>query len=457
MGVVLTALLVSTSWPAEEPTTGFVAAMNAGKAHLENREADQALASYERAVALKPQSLAARINVALAHLLVRQKDQPRKHLSEALKHLAEAQKLDPDCVAAHYLSGLAHVHLNEYEPAVKELEASARLDPVTAAIRYQLANAYKQLGQHDKAQEQLRKTIELDPLHASAHYQLAMYARKERRQSEARSHIKEFTRLRKLLGEAARDPNMLERCVHTKPVDPESPAEPPPAGVEVRFVDVTDRWCEGLKLPSEPGCAAGVLDADGDGKWDVLLADASGSVRLWKGQDGGFSEAELLSLKPRAWSRCLIGDYDNNGKADALLVAASGCALLRCKSEPAFEDATETSGLAGAAGVDAAWVDFDHDGDLDVLVAGGAERPASLWLNRGNGTFTENNAQARVPRDVLGVVGVAAGDIHADDALDLVLASASGPSTLLINTREVIPADGRAARALAVGGQYRYG
>ena len=66
------------------------------------------------------------------------------------------------------------------------------------------------------------------------------------------------------------------------------------------------------------------------------------------------------------------GDYDNDGRLDILLTGdtGSGYAALvyHNNGDGTFSDAR--AGLAGVAYGDAAWGDYDNDGDLDILLAG---------------------------------------------------------------------------------------
>ncbi len=433
----------------------FVAAMNAGKAHLENREADPALASYRHAVDLEPENIGARINLALAHLLMRLKKDPQQNLQSAVENLDRALELDPDCTAAVYLRGLTHIHLNQPTEALADMENAVRLDPVTPTLRFQLGKAYEISDQTDKAEQQYIETIELDALHASAHFKLSRIALRQRRVEEGTKYNNDFLRLRELFGDASRNTEALESCRYTRAWDPAPPLEPVAESIPVRFVDVTAQWTTGLKSPTGPGYALGVIDADDDDRWDVFVAHADGNSAVWMGVDSGFQERALPPGPAKNWTDCLVGDYDNVGRDtnddqipdvffdDVLLVSENGSRLLRHEGEGAFEDVSEASGVAKISATAATWVDFDHDGDLDILTAGGPGAPTRLWLN-GDGVFSDNTAQAEIPTDLMGVASVAAGDLETDGAVDLILARPKDDSVLLINRRlgrfEVMPA-----------------
>ena len=78
---------------------------------------------------------------------------------------------------------------------------------------------------------------------------------------------------------------------------------------------------------------------------------------------------------------------------------------------------------------DVAIADFDHDGDLDVVIVTEDDQTNEFYGNRGDGTFEDWSA--RFP--VTGVTnGVIAADVNDDGWMDLVLAN-NGQNELLIN------------------------
>ena len=81
-------------------------------------------------------------------------------------------------------------------------------------------------------------------------------------------------------------------------------------------------------------------------------------------------------------------DYDNDGDLDLFFTTVYGTASFGRKNNPvlyrndgswSFVDVTPDAGLAGLQPTyQAAWADFDNDGDLDLLTAG------KLFINQGN-------------------------------------------------------------------------
>lgn len=82
------------------------------------------------------------------------------------------------------------------------------------------------------------------------------------------------------------------------------------------------------------------------------------------------------------------GDYDNDGNLDLFFTTVYGTASFNKKNYPvlfhnqgsfAFADMTAAAGVAEQGPTyQAAWADFDHDGDLDLVTTG------KLFVNQGN-------------------------------------------------------------------------
>lgn len=102
------------------------------------------------------------------------------------------------------------------------------------------------------------------------------------------------------------------------------------------------------------------------------------------------------------------GDYDNDGDLDLYFTTVYETASFNRKNNPVlfrndgnftFTDQTEPNQLAGLPPTyQAAWSDFDQDGDLDLVTAGKLfvnQSPPGNWLGlqlRGNGTTSDCSA-----------------------------------------------------------------
>ena len=77
--------------------------------------------------------------------------------------------------------------------------------------------------------------------------------------------------------------------------------------------------------------------------------------------------------------------------------------------------------------------DFDGDGWLDLLVLRGGEAPSVLYMNRGDGTFSEEAALRGADLPTRYGVAAAAADYDNDGDIDIVVSAQQAPHYLLVN------------------------
>ncbi len=123
------------------------------------------------------------------------------------------------------------------------------------------------------------------------------------------------------------------------------------------------------------------------------------------------------------------GDYDNDGDLDILLTGLTNTnAVARIyRNDGASSFSAISANLAGVHSGSADWGDYDHDGDLDIILAGCIDKDCSnritrIYRNDGNGTFT--NIITPLPGVASG--DVAWGDYDNDGDLDIVLTGSTG-------------------------------
>jgi len=197
-----------------------------------------------------------------------------------------------------------------------------------------------------------------------------------------------------------------------------------------------------------PGFTMGSVfgDYNNDGCQDLYLANGGQyeieANRLFKGNcDGTFvdvTDQAGVGLKDFTYSASFV-DYDNDGDLD-LYCANYGVGaknvLYRNNADGTFTDATDQAGVGDKSwswmGV---WADVDNDGDADLYVVNGrypAGEPNKLYINSGNGTFSEQ-ARARGVDDPNWGLGAAFGDIDNDGDLDLFVSNYIGGNNLYLN------------------------
>ena len=193
-------------------------------------------------------------------------------------------------------------------------------------------------------------------------------------------------------------------------------------------------------------------DVDGDGTDDLFI---SNPPRLY-GVQGGFvrdaTERSSISM-PQGAAFATFADYDNDGWLDLFVIGAEGRGhLFRNRGNGTFVEVTAKAGVADVKGArKALFVDLDHDGDLDLLLVGGAQR--TVYRNNLDGTFTEATASfglgagdARDARDAVFA------DFDGDGRVDIFITSEHGSNALLHNGGAQKFSDVTATSGLATSG-----
>ena len=403
-------------------------ANNVGVALLEQVKFGEAAESFRGALKLDPALDIAQVNLAIALFNV-------PDLPGAQREAQLAVERSPARPQAHYVAGLTAKSQNRPADALAAFRRVLELDPDDAGARINLAQVLMQQRQHAEAIGLLRRAIEIEPHNQTASYVLGTALRQSGDVAAAQVQLDKFQKLREAgyatsLGQTYPTQGRYAEAVLATGLEP--------ALVEAQTPNVTFKDA-GLPRAADKGaegaCAATLLDADGDGDWDVAAVIA-GATRLLRNDNGALVEATAASGDLRlvkAAVTLVAGDYDNDGKSDILVLRQTGLRLLRGDGAGGFQDVSATAGIAGAdiAARTAAFVDADHDGDLDILAAGSG---ASLLQNDGQGKLKDVAAEAQV-RDVADVVGLVPTDFDNRRDVDLLFAVRAGTPRLLKNQR----------------------
>jgi len=226
-------------------------------------------------------------------------------------------------------------------------------------------------------------------------------------------------------------------------------------------------------LPETMGPGVAFIDYDNDGWPDIFLVNDTdwpgrplkhSTPKLYhNNHDGTFTDVtHKAGLDIEIFGMGLaVGDYDNDGYDDLFISAMGQSRLFHNNGNGTFTDVTQKGGLMGPKefSTSAAWVDYDKDGKLDLVVANYVQwslggdlyctldgksksycTPESykgtavrLWHNRGNGTFEDVTKKAGLGDATSKTLGVALLDYDNDGWPDLLFSNDTQPNKLYRN------------------------
>jgi len=226
-------------------------------------------------------------------------------------------------------------------------------------------------------------------------------------------------------------------------------------------------------LPETMGPGVAFIDYDNDGWPDIFLVNDTdwpghplkhSTPKLYhNNHDGTFTDVtHKAGLDIEIFGMGLaVGDYDNDGYDDLFISAMGQSRLFHNNGNGTFTDVTQKAGLMGPRefSTSAAWVDYDKDGKLDLVVANYVQwsldgdlyctldgksksycTPESykgtavrLWHNRGDGTFEDVTKKAGLGDATSKTLGVALLDYDNDGWPDLLFSNDTQPNKLYRN------------------------
>jgi len=300
-----------------------------------------------------------------------------------------------------------------------------------------------------------------------------------------------FPHLRSLPWQRALSVLLVALSCHVVPAQVQTK---PPQNAIAYFTDVAQK--AGLTVPivfggkdtkkyiiETTGTGAAIFDYDNDGWPDIFLVNGTTLEGFPTGEaptnhlyrnnhDGTFTDVTLKAgLNVTGWGQGVcVGDYDNDGWED-LYVTYYGKNRLFHNQNGVFTEVAEKAGVAGSGkawGTGCAWVDYDRDGHLDLMIANyvdfdlatapaPGERPSCMWKgvpvmcgprglasaknilyhNRGDGTFEDVTTKAHIDRtDGHYAFSVSTLDFDDDGWPDIYVACDSTPSILYRNNHD---------------------
>ncbi len=409
---------------------------NRGVALMGQQFTERAAETFAQAFEKDPKMAQAAINEGIA-LMALQK------LDEAKKSLQQAIALDPGNAQAWYNLGLAQHSGNETEPALASFQQAVKLDPRDADSYYFEGVCYQEMKQFDKAIEILKQALAINPLHASSEFAMARALQRSGRAPEAKDHFKLFQHMTSTKISAAIGLAYGEQGRYSTVTPVDEPEGLPKAMIAVKLAARPLLSAKGASFSTTGGAC--MMDATGSGAMDlVLMQSGAQAVRVLhpKG-DGSFEDWDGagagLKVSGHAVA-CAVGDYDGDGLNDLAVALDDAVVLFRNLGKGRFQDVTAEAGIAAKnrpSGV--TFVDYDHDGDLDLLLTGAGlnvgEAANVLWRNNGNKTFTDWTEATGFGGSGATTVAILT-DFNNDRAVDIAVSGDGVAPLLYVNPRE---------------------
>jgi tetratricopeptide (TPR) repeat protein len=431
---------------------------NLGVALMNQQLTEKAVASFDQAHQAEPSSPLILINKGIG-LLYLQK------LPEAEDALGQAAKLAPQNPRVWYVQGLLARMEGKPQVAVDDFQKVVAINANDADAHYFLGTAYLEEQQFDHALAEFQTALRLNPVHASSMFGLARALQRLGKGEQAQAEMARFTQVRDEKIASPLTANYGEQGDYARVQDillAESAVAPMiPVSFVADPVEGSAAAAHGDELQGGGMC---MLDVAGDGPGDmVAMSSGADAIRVYRNTGkGSFDEIPSaqtgLAASGDAIS-CAVGDYDNDGLPDLAVAMGDRVLLFHNLGHGKFADVTAQVGIRSVnhpAGM--TFVDFDHDGDLDLFVTGAPAQagaaPNVLWRNNGNSTFTEWTGEAALGGQGTTTAAVLS-DVNNDRAVDLVVTGSSGAPTFFANPREghfkASPLYGDAALAPSAG------
>jgi tetratricopeptide (TPR) repeat protein len=429
---------------AQQQTGAFEAARlnNLGTAQMGQQFLDRAVVTFAAAAKADPALTMAKVNEGIALLYLQKSTQ-----AEPLLDAAAVE--DPKDPHTWYALGLLYRNENQPDKALSAFQKAEALRPGDADTHYMVASVYFELNDLPHSKAEYEKALEIDPHHASALFGLARVLRREGDSAGAQQALARFQHISSAKLGTPLSHSYGEEGIYARVED----AALAPTHVEAMIpVTYKEAW---RSEPASRGAggvngSACLIDLSADNEPAlVVMGKGDEAVRVYD-REGSLRFAALPSSKTGihlagTGLACAVGDFDNDGLPDLALAITNPdgkdrLVLYRNLGGGKFEDVTAAAGIAATSHPSSVmFVDYDHDGDLDLFVTGtptaSHATPNALWRNNGNKTFTDWTEQA-------GVGGTAAtsaamlSDLNNDRAVDLLVAGKNSAPTFFANRRE---------------------
>ena len=455
---------------------------NIGVALLEQFKYREAADFFRRALQIEPKLNLAQINLSIA--LFNLPDLPA-----ASREAQAATTLATGAPQPNYILGLIAKMQNRTAEAVAQFQRVLQVDPNDVGTNINLGQIYSQQRKYPEAIAAFRLALAAEPYNATALYNLGQALMRSGQREEGIQATTRFQDLRQRGSATTLGPNYLEQGRYAEAVastgaeaelvDAATPAvsfvDAPNSLPSVRKTSSTASTTspifghqfdtavlnDQIRIAIAMGLPGGAVlfDFDSDGDLD-LFSLAHGEQYLYRNDSGKFTDVTtqsvaFLTKHIGVPTGAVAGDFDNDTRPDLFVIRDGSLSLYHNDSGGKFSDVTNAAGIPAYPYLpsSAAFIDVDHDGDVDILVGGVANlsktikdgpvsfpdsfagAPTLLLRNDGTGKFTDITEASKL-NNLRQVVSIVPTDFNNRRDMDLLIVSHNKPIELLSNQRD---------------------
>jgi Tfp pilus assembly protein PilF len=434
--------------PAAASREDAYRANNIGVALLEQFKYKEGAEAFKNALKIDPKLNLAHINLSIALFNV-------PDLPAAQREAQNAAALVPEAPQPYYILGLIAKLQSKPDEALAAFQRVLKIDPNDVGTNINVGQLYSQQRKYPEAIAAFRLALAAEPYNATALYNLGQALMRAGQRDEGQKATERFRQLRERGSATTVGQNYLEQGRYAEAVastgtesdlvDRTIPA--------VTFTDATAVLLPGSADPARGSASASapssifggqfkttnwndasrqalaaclggnvtLFDMDGDGSLDLFWMTPN-EQHLFRSAAGKFidvtNQSGALAAKFNGTPvGAVAGDFDNDGKADLFVIRDGSLSLYHNDGAGKFSDVTAAAGIPAYPYLPSsvAFVDVDHDGDLDIFITGLADlsqppkggslavfpddfpgAPNLLLRNDGNGKFSDVTAAAKL-------------------------------------------------------------
>ena len=466
--------IANSQQTVDEIVSAAIRHQNLGLAYLEESQPHQAIEQFQGLINLAPDESIGYGNLAVAHLRLKQREeaeawvnrglevepmdsqlhfilaeiyQSQSRTVEAVAAIQEAVKLAPDDLetryklARHYLSQRNNPEATD--EAILHLWELRERTPANVVVLLKLANA---LLRREQVEEAKRICMELNALLWDADEEFLKYLKQglllidQDDTKGAARYIQIFENVQKRSPRYQQGIGELVTNILGHPIESFSSgfkarikAKQTPS-IGTNFVDVTQE----VGFGNLNGRRSKILltDYDNDSDLDLYTTSAVSDAEsnLFRNEGGNFVPTATVEHRG---DTAAFADIDKDGDPDLYLYGDAGSLLLRNDGAGNFTEMADFGGTQSDSKDQdrgpSLFVDYDHDGDLDLFNTGNR---VEMYRNNGDGVFSDVSDQTFIPSERPSARDAGLGDFDDDGDIDLLIVNDGGGCTLYTNLRQ---------------------